>query len=157
MGLFDCFSFLRPKGRNFEDPVIVGTELGQVFCLDPRAKKPPLYFLGHAGMVTSLSESPDGRLLATSSTDGTIRLWHLDSTLRVLDFGFLAFELNHPAGAEASFGDTVVAIPPNSDAMRAGIQVGDRFLGIGDMDRAAFKIAIDQSNLSVSSGTAASP
>jgi hypothetical protein len=32
-------------------------------------------FGGHAGKVTSASMSPDGRTIATGSTDGTIRLW----------------------------------------------------------------------------------
>ncbi len=31
---------------------------------------------GHLGPVTALAVAPDGRLLATASTDGTIRLWY---------------------------------------------------------------------------------
>jgi WD40 repeat protein len=36
-------------------------------------------FTGHAGRVEGVSMSPDGRTLATGSTDGTIRLWDLDT------------------------------------------------------------------------------
>jgi WD40 repeat protein len=34
-------------------------------------------FSGHAGRVEWQSMSPDGRMLATGSTDGTVRLWDL--------------------------------------------------------------------------------
>jgi len=36
-------------------------------------------FTGHAGRVEGVSISADGRTLATGSTDGTIRLWDLDT------------------------------------------------------------------------------
>ncbi|MCH8274414.1 MAG: hypothetical protein IH851_06475, partial [Armatimonadetes bacterium] len=31
---------------------------------------------GHSGAVTSVAFSPDGKILASGSTDGTIKLWH---------------------------------------------------------------------------------
>ncbi|MEM6981317.1 MAG: caspase family protein, partial [Planctomycetota bacterium] len=39
--------------------------------------RPVRWFLGHTGAVTSLAMSPDRSLLATSSLDGTIRVWSL--------------------------------------------------------------------------------
>ena len=33
---------------------------------------------GHIGRITSIDFSPDGKLMATASYDGTVRLWHLD-------------------------------------------------------------------------------
>lgn len=34
--------------------------------------------IGHRGLVISLVFSPDGKTLASSSIDGTIKLWHTD-------------------------------------------------------------------------------
>ena len=42
-----------------------------------------------------------------------------------------------------NYGDTVITVLPNSEAARAGIQVGDRFLGIADMDRQTLLTALD--------------
>lgn len=36
-------------------------------------------FVGHSGYVLSLSACPDGRLLASSSTDGTVKIWDIPS------------------------------------------------------------------------------
>lgn len=42
---------------------------------------------GYTGFITRLSWSPDGRLLATASSDGTVRLWDTEKgeSSRVLE------------------------------------------------------------------------
>ena len=73
---------------------------------------------GHTGDITSLSFSADGRLLASKSWDGTVRLWNTDvwETVAILnessssDFAGLSF---HPKSAIlATLGelDTVIRI-----------------------------------------------
>jgi len=59
--------------------------------------------------VTSISQSPNGRLIATSSTDGTLRLWSLD---RFTQFGDIDFQVR---------GTQVLHVPVGSQAEAAGI------------------------------------
>ena len=59
----------------------------------PRELKPfpnslCIQFLGHKKAVTSISISPDGQYLASGSSDGSIRLWELDTALCVRNWKF---------------------------------------------------------------------
>ncbi|MDA1162755.1 MAG: Gfo/Idh/MocA family oxidoreductase [Planctomycetota bacterium] len=57
----------------------------QVAVLNTTSWKVEQEFSDHRAYVTSMSISPDGRLLATSSEDTTVRLWNLsDGTSRIL-------------------------------------------------------------------------
>jgi hypothetical protein len=38
-------------------------------------QQPYRQFWGHTGILRELAFAPDGRLLATSSVDGTVKLW----------------------------------------------------------------------------------
>ena len=42
-------------------------------------KIPPRIFKGHTSNILSVSYAPDGTRLASGSTDGTIRIWDVES------------------------------------------------------------------------------
>ncbi len=113
-----CYTLLGHQQFGIADPVILGDERGGIFCHDLAKKKLRRSFLGHAGFVTSLSESADGKLLTTSSTDRTIRLWSLADGLPA---AWLDFEMAN---------DLVTNVRAGSPAEKAGIRVGDRFVSL---------------------------
>ena len=73
-------------------------------------------FLGHNNAITAVAESPNGKLLATSSLDGTIRLWKIESPNVVGDVDFVAD------------GNRVNFVPVPSAAATAGIRQNDEVL-----------------------------
>ncbi|HEX5105614.1 MAG TPA: hypothetical protein VFV87_17465, partial [Pirellulaceae bacterium] len=72
-----CFTLLRHQQMGIANPVVVGDKSGRLVCYDPATRQPRRQFTGHTDFVTSLSETPDGQYLISSSTDGTIRVWSL--------------------------------------------------------------------------------
>jgi eukaryotic-like serine/threonine-protein kinase len=73
---------LKKQGRHEE----AEAELKQVLSLHPRFSEdlrrgllPVRRFVGHTGGVGELVFSPDGRKALSCSTDGTIRLWEIDT------------------------------------------------------------------------------
>ena len=63
----------------------VATSIG-IWLYDAHSGREVALLKGHAGTVTTVTFSPDGRTLASGSEDGTIRLWevHTGKLLRVL-------------------------------------------------------------------------
>ncbi|MFF9803063.1 WD40 repeat domain-containing protein, partial [Streptomyces rochei] len=54
-----------------------GDDRGLVRLLrGPSYDGPPSDLIGHTGAITAMGFSSDGSLLATASTDGTVRLWN---------------------------------------------------------------------------------
>ena len=49
---------------------------GAATVLDVATMRPVLELVGHTGGVNGVAYSPDGRYLATTSTDGTLRIWN---------------------------------------------------------------------------------
>jgi WD40 repeat protein len=121
-----CFSILRSDRPGFADPVVFGELSLMVKCADPYSIKARRVFIGHQGPVYSLSESPDGRFLATASTDRTIRLWSLE---RFAIVGKPDFELTNDG--------LIRVVPAGSSAQAAGIQIGDRLLAINGLSVAS--------------------
>ena len=63
-------AFLRAKDR-----LAVGGWNGTLQVFDAATREPVATLSGHAQVVTSISSSPDGSLIASGSFDGTVRLW----------------------------------------------------------------------------------
>jgi len=70
-------------------------------------------FYGHSGAVNSVSFSPDGQIIASASSDGTMKLWRLDGTLMKTlqghqrEVNCVSFSPNSQMIASASNGGTV--------------------------------------------------
>jgi WD40 repeat protein len=67
---------------------------GVIIMLGPAAKSPEIFVqLGHASSIREVAWSPDGKTLASSSDDNTVKLWDTGSgqLLRTLNghVGFL--------------------------------------------------------------------
>jgi WD40 repeat protein len=119
-----CYTFLRSRGPGFDDPIVLGSSGAGLVCLDPRTMIPRREFAGHNGAITALSESSDGRFLATSSTDRTVRIWSLKN---FQNNGWPDF---YADGATA----IVTYVVPGGLSEQAGIETGDRFLGMDGHD-----------------------
>jgi WD40 repeat protein len=58
--------------------VLAGDDVGRIYAIDRRMRPltlPSDGFVGHQQRITDLSFSPDGALVASTSIDGTARLW----------------------------------------------------------------------------------
>jgi WD40 repeat protein len=68
--------------------VIVGSERGELVEIPVEKNARGRFFRGHSGIVTGVAVSPDRQILASSSTDGTIRFWSLRPAPDVGDIPF---------------------------------------------------------------------
>ena len=57
----------------------MGGEGGRVCLFDLATGKPSATYEGHAGLVTALAWAPDGKTLASGSTDTTVLVWEAGS------------------------------------------------------------------------------
>ncbi len=55
-----------------------GTEEGPILLWPAGLARPPVELSGHTAAVTSVSFAPDGKRLASSSLDGSVRLWEVN-------------------------------------------------------------------------------
>ncbi|MCD6507412.1 caspase family protein [Candidatus Poribacteria bacterium] len=70
-GGITCFAFT-PKGD-----VVVGAAFS-LALYDGRTGGRIRRFIGHTGRITAVVPSPDGRFLASASTDRTVRIWNVE-------------------------------------------------------------------------------
>ncbi len=55
-----------------------GNNQGAIYLWNLETGQQQSVLRGHIGRITSIAFSADGKLMATASYDGTVRLWHLD-------------------------------------------------------------------------------
>jgi hypothetical protein len=127
-----CFAFLTAAGSDQPFAIVIGTGVqDRILVYAIKAKDEPCklirYFRDHSGSVSSLSVSSDGKYLASSSIDQTVKIWSLEG-LRTLETRF------GPApgwGASFLFDDgkiIVGGVVEAGTAARKGIRDGDRVL-----------------------------
>ena len=115
-----CYTLLRGAIDGVSHVAVVGSKSGKLVALELRGNgqvRVRRRFHGHHAMVTAVSQSPDGTLLASSSIDGTVRLWklaELDTDLGDIDFDFR--------------GNQVLNVTVGSESQRRGIRKGDRIM-----------------------------
>lgn len=117
----ESFEFMRPHAgvSDFHQTIVVGSDLGELQCFELAANGEVVrrrHFVGHENLITSISQSPNGRMITTSSTDGTIRFWSLDDFSRVGDIDFQVR------------GTQVLNVPDGSAAQAAGITNQDEIV-----------------------------
>ncbi|MGL4463876.1 MAG: caspase family protein, partial [Planctomycetia bacterium] len=109
--------------------IAVGTDVqNAIFIHQLTAEGPaPLrrMFRDHADVVVSLGASPDGRWLASSSLDRTVKLWSLEG-LRAIDGVFSAETIWGAVFEAKEQGAAVLATVPAGVAAHRGLRVGDR-------------------------------
>lgn len=124
------FTFLRGPRLGRQHPAVYGDDVGALTLYDTTTTRPRREFFGHTNMITGLSESADGRLLATSSTDQTIRLWSLKNFTPIGD-------------ADLEYLSNVVAeVFPGGEAEKAGIRKGDRFISMDGHDNSELQTMV---------------
>lgn len=95
-----------------------GDELGGVELWNAQTDELRRVFAGHDGFISSVSATPNGKLLVTGSTDRTLRLWSLSGHKPTGKFDF-----DYQS-------DVVIEVRPGSSSEQAGVHVGDRVLSL---------------------------
>ncbi len=112
------FSIIGRSVLDVTEPVLLGDDLGLLAVWDSETDELKRAFVGHEGLVSAVSVSPDKQLMLSSSADRTIRLWSLEDyrPTGIFDFKF-----------ENS---KVTRVMPGTSSAAAGVEVGDRILTI---------------------------
>lgn len=124
-GLPTCCKLFGHSVSGLDEIVFVGSQSGQIAALELQKHgdiRVLRRFHGHHSNVTGLSTSPDHTLLASSSIDGTIRLWSLSNLGKQtgdIDFLFR--------------GNQVLEVAAGSESRRTGILVGDTIVEFGSV------------------------
>ena len=112
------FTLLDEQKLGVDQPVLFGDNEGLLALWDSATDELKRAYIGHGGLVSAISPASNGRLIASSSTDRTIRLWSLEDYVPT---GIFDFKFENSAVRE---------VVPGSSSERAGVQVGDRIVSI---------------------------
>lgn len=112
------YSILGTAKMGVSAPVLVGDNLGLFGLWDSNRDELKRAFIGHDGLVSSISASPTGNMVLSSSADRTLRIWSFDDAKATGKFDF-KFE-----------NSIVTSVDPGTSSASAGVQVGDRILDI---------------------------
>lgn len=110
------YSLLERPELGVRQPVLLGDNLGLLGLWDSDKDELKRAFIGHDNMVSSVSRSPNGNMILSSSTDRTLRIWSLDDYRPT---GIFDFKFENSA---------VTRVLPGTSSHRAGVRVGDRIV-----------------------------
>ncbi|GAB5402136.1 MAG: hypothetical protein Aurels2KO_03670 [Aureliella sp.] len=112
------YSILGNAVMGVEAPVLIGDNLGLFALWDSDRDELKRAFIGHEGLVSSISASPVGNMVLSSSADRTLRIWSFDDAKATGKFDF-KFE-----------NSIVTKVEPGTSSAKAGVEAGDRILDI---------------------------
>ena len=112
------FTLLDQPKLGVEQPIVFGDNEGLLALWDTNGDELKRAFIGHGNYVSAISASRNGKLIATSSTDRTIRLWSLENYNPT---GIFDFKFENSAVRE---------IVAGTSSEQAGVQVGDKIVSI---------------------------
>lgn len=118
-----CATFAKANQLGLDEAAIVGRDDNAMMCMDLRGMIARREFVGHSAPVTAVAVSPDGRFLASSSMDRTLRIWSL-ANLKV----YANPDFDYSAGGIVNY------VQPGGYADRAGIRHGDLLSRMGGLD-----------------------
>ena len=113
-----AFTMLDEPKLGVEQPVVFGDNEGLLALWDSAGDELRRAFIGHGSLVSAISTASNGKLVATSSTDRTIRLWSLEDYNPT---GIFDFKFENSA---------VRKIVPGTSSEKAGVQAGDKIVSV---------------------------
>lgn len=112
------FTLLDQPKLDVSQPVIFGDNDGLLALWDSSRDELKRAFIGHGDLVTAVSPSANGKLIASASSDRTIRLWSLENYKPT---GIFDFKFENSA---------VIQVMPGTSSAKAGVRVGDKIVSI---------------------------
>ena len=112
------FTYLDQPKLGVQQPIVFGDNEGLLALWDTSSDELKRAFIGHGNYVSAISSSRNGKLIATSSTDRTIRLWSLENYNPT---GIFDFKFENSAVRE---------VVPGTSSAQAGVQIGDKIVAI---------------------------
>lgn len=112
------YSLIGAPRLGVQQPVVFGDNDGLLALWDTSGDQLRRAFVGHDALVSGVSFSKNGKLMVSSSSDRTIRIWSLEDYRPTGIFDF-KFE-----------NTSVIKVVPGSSSEQAGVRVGDEILSM---------------------------